>query len=365
MGEGVTAAVQTGERQIEVRSLPRPTEVADDEALLAVEGNGMCGTDWEQYKGRLAGIAPWPLIPGHETVGRIVAAGDVALARMGVPVGTRVAVESTVPCEVCTNCRRGRFLFCTDRRIYGLTPMADAPELSGGYADLLVLRPHTRVYALPEHLSVEDAVFFNPLGSGFDWAVRIPGTVVGDTVVILGPGQRGLSSVIAAKEAGAGKVVVVGRGRRPWKLELAKTLGATHVVDSDAVDAVEAVRDITGGDLADRVVDTTPLAVQPMLDAVAMARAEGTVVLAALKEHVGAPGLTDLITSKALTVKGAHSVSEWAKHQAIRVLGEGRYDLSAVHTHTFPVERLDHAMRVLGGEVDGEEALHITVTANT
>ena len=56
------------------------------------------------------------------------------------------------------------------------------------------------------------------------------------------------------------------------------------------------------------------------------------------------------------------SVSEWAKLQAIRVLSEGRYDLGAVHTHTLPIAELDHAMRILGGEVEGEEALHITVT---
>ncbi len=356
------AAVQTGDRRIEVQSLAAPVDLGADEALLAVEGNGMCGTDWEQYKGRLAGTAPYPLIPGHEIVGRIAAVGDAAAARTGVAVGDRVAVESTVPCETCTNCRSGRFLFCTNRVIYGLTPMADRPELSGGYAEVLVLRPHTRVYTMPDDLSVEDAVFFNPLGSGFDWAVRIAGTQVGDTVVVLGPGQRGLSCVIAAREAGAARIVVVGRGRRPWKLDLARRLGATHVVDSDATDPVAAVRDITDGDLADRVVDTTPLAVQPMLDAVAMARAEGTVVLAAIKEREPALGLTDLVTSKALTVRGAHSVSEWAKLQAIRVLSEGRYDLGAVHTHTLPIAELDRAMRILGGEVEGEEALHITVT---
>ena len=78
MAQGVTAAVQTGERRIEVQTLPRPDHVGDDEALLAVEANGMCGTDWEQYKGRLSGHAPYPLIPGHEIVGRIAAIGDGA-----------------------------------------------------------------------------------------------------------------------------------------------------------------------------------------------------------------------------------------------------------------------------------------------
>ena len=60
-------------------------------------------------------------------------------------------------------------------------------------------------------------MFFNPLGSGFDWAVRIAGTQVGDSVLIMGPGERGLACVIAAREAGAARIIVGGRGLRPWK----------------------------------------------------------------------------------------------------------------------------------------------------
>ena len=61
-------------------------------------------------------------------------------------------------------------------------------------------------------------------------------------------------------------------------------------------------------------------------------------------------------------MKGAHSVSDWAKRQAIRILSTGNHDLSRLHTHTLPIRELDLAMRILGGEVDGEEPLHITVT---
>jgi len=356
------AAVQTGPRRIELQALAVPDGLGADEAVLAVEANGMCGTDWEQYKGALAAHASYPVIPGHETVGRIARIGPTAAARWGLAEGDRVAVESTVPCGKCPNCLADRWLFCDRRLIYGLTTVANAPALSGGYAEYLVLRPNSMVYPMPEHLSSEDAVFFNPLGAGFDWAVRIAGTGVGDTVVIMGPGQRGLACVVAAREAGAARIIVAGRGRRPWKLDLALQLGATHVVDTDRQSLPGMVADITDGALADRAVDTTPAAVQPVLDALDSVRAEGTIVLSANKSPDEIPGLTAKVISKALTLKGAYSVSEWAKRQAIRVLASGRHDLSALHTHTMRIEDLDRAMRILGGEVAGEEALHITVT---
>jgi threonine dehydrogenase-like Zn-dependent dehydrogenase len=204
-------------------------------------------------------------------------------------------------------------------------------------------------------------VFFNPLGSGFDWAVRIAGTQLGDTVLIMGPGQRGLACVIAAREAGAARIIVGGRGLRPWKLDLALELGATHVVNTDQEPVVDVVRSVTGGEMADRAIDTTPHVVKPVEDCIASLRSEGTLVLTAAKEDP-VPEFVNQILVKALTVRGAYSVSEWAKRQAIRVLSAGKYDLSGLHTHTLPIDDLDRAMRILGGEVPGEEALHITVT---
>jgi len=355
------AAVQVGDRQIEIRTLHVPDDVGEDEALLAVEGNGMCGSDWDQYNGGIGQSLRYPCIDGHETVGRIARIGARAQARLGVKVGDRVALESTRPCGACIPCLQGNWLFCDNRLIYGLTSVNDAPGLNGGYAEYLFMRSNTRVYPLPDTLSVEDAVFFNPLGSGFDWAVRIAGTQVGDTVLIMGPGQRGLACVIAAREAGAARIIVGGRGLRPWKLDLALALGATHVVNTHEDDVVDVVRAVTGGEMADRAIDTTPHVVKPVEDCLASLRNEGTLVLTAAKDGEIANFVGEVMR-KALTVRGAYSVSEWAKRQAIRLLSAGTYDLSALHTHTMAIDELDRAMRILGGEVPGEEALHITVT---
>ena len=357
------AAVQVGPREIELQHFPVPDRCGDDEAVVEIEATGLCGTDWEQFQGHLAAMVPYPVIPGHETVGRIVAVGDGAAARWGVGAGTRVAVESTRPCEACHACRSGRWLYCTNRIIYGLTTATNVPALSGGFAEHLVLRSNSRIYPVPDHLTTEDAVFFNPLGAGMDWGVRIADTQVGDTVVIFGPGQRGLACLLAAREAGAKNVIVVGRGRRPMRLELAMALGASHVIDSDREDVVPAVLAAVGGPAVDRVIDTTPAAIEPLLNACEIVRPEATIVVAARKTATEAFGtVADALLAKALTLRGAYSVSAWAKTEAIRVLAEGKYDLTRLHSHTFPIDQLDLALRTLGGELDGDTAMHITVT---
>ena len=355
------AAVQTGNRTIEMQSIPVPDNLGDDEALLAIEGNGMCGTDWIQYKGEGGQQARYPLIDGHETVGRIARIGPAAAARLRVKEGDRVALESTRSCGLCAACLNDQWLYCDNRLIYGLTSTTNEPGLNGGYAEYLLMRSNSRVYPIPDDLSIEDAVFFNPLGAGFDWCLRVAGTQLGDTVLIMGPGQRGLSCVIAAHEAGAARIIVGGRGIRPWKLDVALQLGATHVVNTDKQSVVDVVREVTDGAMVDRAIDTTPYMVKPVQDCLDSLRAEGTLVLTAQKEDI-VPDFTSRILGGALTVRGAYSVSEWAKHQAIRILSSRRYDLSSLHTHTFPIFELDRAMRTLGGEIAAERAMHITVT---
>jgi threonine dehydrogenase-like Zn-dependent dehydrogenase len=102
--------------------------------------------------------------------------------------------------------------------------------------------------------------------------------------------------------------------------------------------------------------------VRTALDSV---RAEGTVVLAGIKGGVSSvDGLTpDALCARGVTVRGVFGVSDWSKQEAVRVIAAQRYPaLARLHTHTFGLGRIDHALRVMGGEVPGEEALHVTVT---
>ena len=208
------AMVQTAPRVLEPMDVPLP-EIDDDSGLLRVEACGICGSDYEQFEGVLK--TPMPVIPGHEPLGVVAAIGDRAAKRWGVDVGDRVAVETMLSCRHCGPCLGGSYHLCDSRRIYSYIPLSDAPGLWGSYAQYMYLDPHCVVHRVDATLDASTAVIFNPLGAGFRWAVEIPRTGPGDTVLILGPGQRGLASVLACREAGAwlARIARSGGGKGP------------------------------------------------------------------------------------------------------------------------------------------------------
>src|SRR5512141_964114 len=112
----VAAMVLTGPNTFESRRLARPT-IAPDGALLEVELCGVCGTDLKYFSGKLA--PPYPLILGHEIVGRVAEIGPVAAARYGVDAGDRVILESSIPCWSCSYCRSGAYRLCPTKGGYG------------------------------------------------------------------------------------------------------------------------------------------------------------------------------------------------------------------------------------------------------
>src|SRR5512145_2141056 len=254
------AIVQTGPRALEMRELPLP-EIGPDDALLRVEACGICGSDYEQYEGALP--ARYPVIPGHEPVGRIAEVGDRAAERWDVRQGDRVCVEALAPCGRCPQCTSGSTHLCSGRggiASYGFLSLEDAPGLWGGYADYLYLPPAVTVHRIDESIDPVIATVFNPIGAGLRWAVGMPRLQPGETIVILGPGQRGLGSVLAAKEAGAGQIIITGLERDAAKLDLALEFGAGLTLTVDKDDIRRAVREATSGRGADVILDVTSYA---------------------------------------------------------------------------------------------------------
>ena len=356
--------VQTGPRALELRELPLPDRIGPDEALLKVDACGICGSDYEQYQGFM-GHLPFPLIPGHEPVGTLVEIGDVASGRWGVAAGDRVCVEALLPCASCRYCRAGKYRLCSGRgglSGYGYLGLATPPGLWGAYAEYLYLDPHTVVHKISKDIPPEIATLFNPLGAGIRWAQQVPGTKAGDTIVILGPGQRGLASVIAAREAGAACVIVSGLSADEGKLALAREFGANHTIDVQREDLVARVRAITGGDMADVVVDVTPYSNEAVTQAIDCARRGGTVVLAGMKGAKPVEGFfNDRVVGKDLTIRGVFGVDFQAYGPAVRLIESGKYPLEKMHTHTLPLEDAERALRILAREVPGEEAVHIAL----
>lgn len=356
MSRTARAAVLTAPRHFELRELALPA-VAEDEALLRVETCGLCGSDLDCWAGSY-GI-PYAFIPGHEPVGVIEEIGAAAAARWGVREGTRVCVEPASPCGSCPRCLDGQYLHCKAiRGMHGAMDLAAGSGLWGGYAEYMHLGPRTLVHPIDGELPLELASLFNALGAGFDWVCDAGGVRVGDTVLVLGAGQRGLASVVAARTAGAARVLVTDLAAARHKLDLARELGADDVIVADGEDVVTAVRDLTRGELADVVVDTVGHAPQTAVDAVRCVRAGGTVVLAGIKGGPVPEFSTDYLLGRSITLRGVLGVHSRSFRRAIAVLESRRFPLERMHTHSFPLDQADEALRTLA---EGQGAIHVSL----
>jgi threonine dehydrogenase-like Zn-dependent dehydrogenase len=275
------AAVLTDSRVLEICSFPVP-EVGAADGVIRVERNGLCGSDIDQYSGDLTASAR-PFIPGHEPVGTIVALGDEAASNWGVSVGDRVVVESPVPCMRCRVCRSGRTGQCRQQLRVGSTPISIPPTLFGGYSEYMYLHPNMGVHMISKDVPLDYAAMFNSLAGALEWTVKVGQVGLGMNVVILGSGQRGMACGIAAKAVGASTVIITGRSRsKAVKFPIALELGIDAAIDVDEEDVRQRVDELTGGELADVVINLVPNDPQALGLAIDLARPGGRIVVAAL-----------------------------------------------------------------------------------
>ncbi|MYB41405.1 MAG: alcohol dehydrogenase catalytic domain-containing protein [Chloroflexi bacterium] len=353
----VRAMVLTGPNQIEQQRFPRP-ETDEDSALLRIEASGICGTDYESLSGEYS--REYPVILGHEPLGVIEEIGERAAARWGVTVGDRVVVQPNHGCGACRRCNDGARCNLVDGG-YGSTPAAVAPALWGGFAEYMHLARGSKLHKVPDGLPLHLAALANPIAAGFGWAVRAGRLQAGDRIAILGAGQRGLASTVAASHAGADFIAVTGLARDEHKLALARQLGAHATINVDAEDPVDAVLERTDGEGVDVVVDLTPYSTEPVVQGIEMLRPGGTMVLAGLKgTHRVAEFDSDAIIRHEANVRGVRGVGRESFVRALRLIASGRYPVQRMHTHEFPLEEVERGIRTLSGET-GEPAISITV----
>jgi threonine dehydrogenase-like Zn-dependent dehydrogenase len=359
------AAVLTGPRRIEIRDFVLP-EIGSDDGLLRVEANGLCGTDYDQYlcEFNIGDFGKVPIIPGHETVGWIEKIGAEAAKRWRVTEGDRVAVKASLPCGKCRQCKMGATPHCERRMGYGLYLTTDVtPSLWGGYATHLYLHPDTQLKKVPPHIPSDVMTLFNPLSGVVRWICQIPQLRMGEHVVILGPGQRGILAALVAQYFGAKSITVSGLSQDGYRLGLARQFGADAIVDVSKEDIVERVREVTGGDMADVVLDMSAGSTEPIIQALDTARVGGRVVLAGLKNGKPISGLvTDKIVAKELQILGGFSSTFSSLEIALEIL-QARHDrMGPLCSHSFALEDADLAVRTLGREVnDGTEVVHVSL----
>jgi threonine dehydrogenase-like Zn-dependent dehydrogenase len=262
-------------------------------------------------------------------------------------------------CRFCEKCLGGQYHLCRKRRIYSYIPLSDPPGLWGAYSQYMFLDPNAIVHRIDPALPAATAVMFNPLGAGFRWAVEMPKTGPGDTVVILGPGQRGLASVLACREAGASKIIVTGLAADAKKLALAAAFGADHTIDVENEDAKRRIQELTDGLGARVVVDVSSYSTAPVAEALDYVAPGGTVVLAGVKGWKPIPGfVSDKVVLKEIELRGAIGVTSSGYRRAIELLEARRHPVERMHTHDFALRDAELAIRTLARQVPGDESIH-------
>lgn len=360
MVEKSLAAVLEKPGKVILKEFPIP-DIGPDEGLLKVERVGICATDIKIYQGKIT-TYPLPLIMGHEMVGRIARVGRGAAKKWGVQEGDRVVLEASTSCGSCEACLTGNYRFCKNPLGYGLKTSCDIPpHLWGAYSQYMYIVPGSVVFKIAESVSLNTATLITGvIANGVQWVSLIGEMKVGDTVLIQGMGVQGLSAIVAAREAGAKGIFITGLTSDGDRSELARQLGADHIINVEEIDLAKEINKRTGSRGADLVLDVTgsPASFARSLEAV---RKQGTVVLAGLTGgDQGVPVTIDRIVQKEIKVKGARSKGYQATAAAVSIVESNRYPLERMINAEYSLSDCAEALRVAAGE-EGTRPLKVVI----
>jgi S-(hydroxymethyl)mycothiol dehydrogenase len=350
--KGVIAPAKGEPVRVETVVVPDP---GPGEALVAVQACGVCHTDLHYREGGISD--DFPFLLGHEAAGVVEAVGEGVTE---VAPGDFVILNWRAVCGQCRACLRGRPWYCfnTHNARQKMTLASSGQELSpalgiGAFAEktLVAAGPCTKVD--PAASPAVAGLLGCGVMAGIGAAINTGGVGRGDTVAVIGCGGVGDAAVLGSRLAGAAKIIAVDIDGR--KLATARRIGATHTVNSMEVDAVEAVRELTGGFGADVVIEAVgrPETYQQAFYARDLA---GTVVL------VGVPTPEMKLELPLLDVfgRGGALKSSWYGDclpsrdfpMLIDLYLQGRLDLDAFVTETIALDEVEKAFeRMHGGDV--------------
>jgi L-iditol 2-dehydrogenase len=254
-------------KELELVDFPTP-ECGPNDVLVRVRACGICGSDVHGFDGSTGRRIP-PLVMGHEAAGEIAAIGANV---KGYREGDRVTFDSTVSCGQCYFCCRGQINLCDNRQVLGVS--CGEFRRHGAFAEY-VLVPSNILYRLPDSLPYEHAALIEAVSIAVH-AVNITPIELGDTAVVVGTGMIGLLVVQAARLAGCSQVIAVDLDDA--KLEVAKSLGATHTINPKSSDAPARVGELTEGHGAAVAIEAVGAAA-PIKTAILCVRKGGTVTL--------------------------------------------------------------------------------------
>jgi D-arabinose 1-dehydrogenase-like Zn-dependent alcohol dehydrogenase len=349
MSSTIVAAVMPGPRvPVELREFGTP-ELPSGGVLLETSFSEVCGTDVHLFHGRLTGV-PYPIIPGHVSVGRVskVRGNAQTIDGRKLREGDRIAffdVHRT--CGRCHACAVTRTpTRCTARRVYGITDPA-SEGLFGGWSEAVYLEPGVLMAAVPEAVRDEDYIGG---GCGLITSVHVMDRAairLGDTVLVQGTGAVGLSAIALARLSGAARVIAIGAPAD--RLDLARQMGADETLDlaTTPAERFERVRGLTGGHLADIVIEAAGSA-RAVEEGLNLVRDGGRYVIAGHYTNAGASTINvhEQINRKHLEIRGCWGSEPTHFVRALRVLEEHarRIPWRAIGAKVYALDEMNEAL---------------------
>jgi len=350
------AWVLGGPDELLLRDKPTPVP-GRAEVLVRIDAVAICATDLEIIHvgspARIQGGLPFNknFTPGHEYMGTVAALGpDVD----EFAIGERVTVEIHAGCGQCKRCRQGMYTSCLNYGRPEKGHRANGFTTDGGFAEYAVNHINTLV-RVPDTVSDPEATLVVTAGTSMYGLTELGGLVAGESVVVIGPGPIGLLAVAVAKALGASPVILT--GTRNKRLAIGQELGADRVVNINDEDAVDIVKQLTGGIGADYVIECAGS--EATIDqAIHMTNRGGKICLAAFPHEPVTTNIAHLVRNN-IYVYGIRGEGRSATHRALELMAEKRFDATRIHTHTFPLADLPTALRYARERV--EDAIKVVV----
>ncbi len=322
---------------------PGPRDV-----LVKVGATSVCGTDVHIYK-----WDPWsqgrikpPLIVGHEFAGEIVAVGDQV--RPNEPqVGDFVSAESHIVCGVCQQCKLGQAHICPNTRIIGV-------DTDGCYAEYIAI-PVDNVWKNPSDMPVAVASLQENFGNAVHTVSMVD--VRARTVLVTGCGPAGLMCIPVARAFGA--EVIVATDVSPYRLDLARQLGADMAINAAEEDVATKAGDAVRHKGYDVMLEMSG-ASRALVQGLHLLKPGGEVaILGLMPGPLDGFDLNNLVTMKGVTVHGIAGRRLWETWYQMRaLLASGVVDLRPLITHEFPLSRWPDAIETMASGKSGKIVMY-------
>lgn len=328
-----------------MREVPVPTFGPQD-ALIKVRATSICGTDlhiykWDEWARKR--IDP-PLVVGHEFCGYVAAVGrDVTQVREG----DFVSAESHIVCGECAQCRTGNGHICQNTQIIGV-------DRNGCWAEYIAMPAHN-LWVNPPDMPPDIACMLENFGNAVHTAFSTDLTA--RKVLITGCGPVGLMTVAVAKAAGARSIYATDIS--PYRLRLAKQLGATYALNVAEVKVVDFIREDTDGEGVDVLLEMSG-ASSAIDQGFSALRDGGEASLLGVAPGVIGFDINSHIIFKGATVRGIFGRKLWDTWYRMRgLLNSGAVDLSPLVTHRFTLDQWKDAIQVMNSGASGKVVMFV------